>query len=161
MPCLLKTEGMTLLQSVLTSDSARMNQNVAVSIRGMCQILAKEFLCKMVVHKFSESIFSSTRQICPVNREHQNHEGDLPFEVHSLSVGVFQPMGHQAQKMKLGAKHNKSQRWQLKTLKGCAGPRSWQAGGGKAWLSCPQEETGQGSRNRNGVLEEEWGAGAR
>lgn len=108
MPCLLKTEGMTLLQSVLTSDSARMNQNVAVSIRGMCQILAKEFLCKMVVHKFSESIFSSTRQICPVNREHQNHEGDLPFEVHSLSVGVFQPMGHLAQKMKLGAKHNKS-----------------------------------------------------
>lgn len=39
------------------------------------------------------------------------------FELCSLSAGVFQPMGHQAQKQEPGAKHNVSQSWQLKMLR--------------------------------------------
>lgn len=94
-----------------------MNQNAAVSIGGTRQRLAKEILCIMEVHSSSESIFSSTSQVSSASREHRHHERDLLFELCSLSAGVFQPMGHQAQKQEPGAKHNVSQSWQLKMLR--------------------------------------------
>jgi len=64
---LLITERTTLPESVLTTDSARTKQNAAVSIRGTRQRLAKEILCKMAADKSSKSIFSGTRQACPVS----------------------------------------------------------------------------------------------
>lgn len=39
------------------------------------------------------------------------------FELPSLSVGLFQPMHHQAQKPEPGAKCNPSQSWQPKMLR--------------------------------------------
>lgn len=71
-----------------------------MSIKGTCQRLDKEILCKPAEHKCSGPC-----------------KGGLPFELPSLPLGLLQPMHHQAQKLGPGAKCNPSQSWQPKMLR--------------------------------------------
>lgn len=110
-----------------------------MSIRGTCQILDKEILCKTAEHKCSGPC-----------------EGGLLFELSSLPAGLFQPMHHQAQKPGPGAKCN-PKNWQPKMLRNAL-VQSPERQETRSICPVPWRSQDKGQGAEMTVLEEGWGS---